>query len=68
MSDSTTSAAGTNAPPLFLSLFPNWIGQTQPHVVKIDGDDLYLRSASPTESSGRTVNRTFTGNAPRRRN
>jgi Lipocalin-like domain len=41
---------------MFVSLFPNWIGQTQPRVVKIDGDNLYLSTASPIESSVRTVN------------
>src|SRR5437763_1796064 len=41
---------------MFVSLFPNWIGQTQPRVVKIEGDNLYLSTASPIESSGRTVN------------
>jgi hypothetical protein len=41
---------------MFVSLFPNWIGQTQPRVVKIDGDDLYLSTASPIESGGKKVN------------
>jgi len=41
---------------MFVSLFPNRIGQTQPRVVKIDEDNLYLSTASPIESSGRTVN------------
>jgi hypothetical protein len=41
---------------MFVSLFPNWIGQTQPRVVKIDGDNLYLSTASPIELSVRTVN------------
>jgi hypothetical protein len=41
---------------MFVSLFPNWIGQTQPRVVKIEGDSLYLSTANPIESSGRTVN------------
>jgi len=41
---------------MFVSLFPNWIGQTRPRVVKIEGDNLYLSTASPIESSGRTVN------------
>jgi len=40
---------------MFISLFPNWIGQTQPRVVKIEGDDLYLSSAAPIQSSGKTV-------------
>jgi Lipocalin-like domain len=41
---------------MFISLFPNWIGQTQPRVVKIEGDDLYLQTASPIESGGKKVN------------
>jgi NAD(P)-dependent dehydrogenase (short-subunit alcohol dehydrogenase family) len=34
----------------------NWIGQTQPRVVKIEGEDLYLQTASPIESGGKKVN------------
>jgi hypothetical protein len=41
---------------MFVSLFPNWIGQTQPRVVKIEGDYLYLHTASPIESGGEKVN------------
>ncbi|HVJ08391.1 MAG TPA: lipocalin-like domain-containing protein [Acidisarcina sp.] len=41
---------------MFISLFPNWIGQTQPRVVKIDGDDLHLSTASPIQSGGKEVN------------
>jgi len=41
---------------MFISLFPNWIGQTQPRVVKIEGDYLYLHTASPIESGGKKVN------------
>jgi hypothetical protein len=41
---------------MFISLFPNWIGQTQPRVVKIDGDILSLSTASPIDSGGRPVN------------
>jgi hypothetical protein len=40
---------------MFVSLFPNWTGQTQPRVVEIDGDTLHLASASPIRSSGKTV-------------
>jgi hypothetical protein len=40
---------------MFVSLFPNWTGQTQPRVVKIDGDILHLSTASPIKSSGKTV-------------
>jgi hypothetical protein len=41
---------------MFISLFPNWIGQTQPRVVKIEGDFLYLSTASPIQSQGTMVN------------
>jgi hypothetical protein len=41
---------------MFVSLFPNWIGQTQPRVVKIEGDTLHLSTASPIQSGGKTVN------------
>jgi hypothetical protein len=41
---------------MFVSLFPNWLGQTQPRVVRIEGDDLYLSTASPIHSGGKTVN------------
>ena len=40
---------------MFISLFPNWIGQTQPRVVRIEGDRLFLSSASPISSGGKTV-------------
>ena len=41
---------------MFVSLFPNWIGQTQPRVVKIEGDYLYLHTASTIDSGGKKVN------------
>jgi hypothetical protein len=41
---------------MFISLFPNWIGQTQPRVVRIEGDQLFLSTASPISSGGKTVN------------
>lgn len=41
---------------MFISLFPNWIGQTQPRVVRIDGDRLHLSTAAPIQSGGKTVN------------
>lgn len=41
---------------MFISLFPNWMGQTQPRVVKIEGVYLYLSTASPIQSQGKTVN------------
>jgi hypothetical protein len=40
---------------MFVSLFPNWTGQTQPRVVKIEGDVLHLSSESPIRSAGKTV-------------
>jgi hypothetical protein len=41
---------------MFISLFPNWIGQTQPRVVRIEGNRLFLSTASPISSGGKTVN------------
>lgn len=41
---------------MFISLFPNWAGQTQPRVVSIEGDFLNLSTASPIQSAGKTVN------------
>jgi hypothetical protein len=41
---------------MFISLFPNWIGQTQPRVVRIEGDHLFLSTASPISSGGKIVN------------
>lgn len=41
---------------MFISLFPNWIGQTQPRVVRIEGDQLFLSTAAPISSSGQIVN------------
>jgi hypothetical protein len=40
---------------MFVSLFPNWIGQTQPRVVGIEGDILHLSTETPIQSGGRTV-------------
>ena len=40
---------------MFVSLFPNWLGQTQPRVVRIEGDDLYLSTATPIHSQGKIV-------------
>jgi Lipocalin-like domain len=39
-----------------VALFPNWIGQTQQRVVRIEGDTLHLSTASPIQSGGQTVN------------
>ncbi len=41
---------------MFVSLFPNWLGQTQPRVVKIEGDMLYLSTAAPIKSGGKETN------------
>jgi hypothetical protein len=41
---------------MFISLLPNWVGQTPPRVVKVEGDYLYLSTASPIRSPGKTVN------------
>jgi len=41
---------------MFISLFPNWIGQTQPRVVRQEGDRLYLSTANPISTSGKIVN------------
>jgi len=41
---------------MFISLFPNWIGQTQPRVVSVEGDVLTLGTATPIRSQGKIVN------------
>jgi len=38
-----------------VSLFPGWIGQTQPRVVKIEGKHLHLSAAAPFPSGGTMV-------------
>jgi hypothetical protein len=40
---------------MFVSLFPNWIGQTQSRLVRIEGDALYLSTETPTRSAGRVA-------------
>jgi hypothetical protein len=35
-----------------VSLFPGWLGQTQPRVAKLDGTRLELSTAAPTLSGG----------------
>jgi len=45
---------------MFISLFPNWTGQTQPRAVKIEGELLHLGTVSPVVSGGRTVNAALT--------
>jgi hypothetical protein len=41
---------------MFNSHFPNWTVQTQPRVVKIEGDLLHLNTARPIVSGGKMVN------------
>jgi hypothetical protein len=41
---------------MFISLFPNWVGQTQPRVVTIEGNTLHLSTAVPIHSGGKVVN------------
>jgi hypothetical protein len=41
---------------MFVSLFPNWRGQTQPRVVKIEGNMLHLSTAAPIKSGGKETN------------
>jgi hypothetical protein len=45
----------TLAHSMFVSLFPNWTGQTQPRVVKIEDDKLFLSTESPIKSGGKIV-------------
>jgi hypothetical protein len=52
----TDEEAQTLTHSMFVSLFPNWIGQTQPRVVRIEGDQLFLSTASPISSGGKIVN------------
>jgi Lipocalin-like domain len=40
---------------MFISLFPNWIGQTQPRVVHVEGDFLTITTEKPVESLGKMV-------------
>jgi hypothetical protein len=40
---------------MFISLFPNWIGQTQARVVHFDGDFLTITTEKPVESLGKMV-------------
>ena len=41
---------------MFISLFPNWMGQTQPRVVSLEGDVLTLGTETPISSQGKIVN------------
>src|SRR6266851_6077434 len=38
-----------------VSLFPGWLGQTQPRVAKIEGKHLHLSAAAPFPSGGTMV-------------
>lgn len=40
---------------MFISLFPNWVGQTQPRVVDVDRDFLTITTEKPVESQGKMV-------------
>ena len=41
---------------MFISLFPNWIGQTQPRVIQIEGDFLPITTENSVESGGKLAN------------
>ena len=41
---------------VLVSLFPNWIGQKQQRIARIEGDTLHLSTAAPIQSGGRTIN------------
>ena len=47
---------GTLTHSMSVSLYPNWLGQTQPRIVELDGDTLRLSTASPIRSGGIEVN------------
>ena len=47
---------GTLTHSMSVSLYPNWLGQTQPRVVQLHGDILRLSTASPIRSGGIEVN------------
>jgi Lipocalin-like domain len=49
----TDEAKKTLTHSVFVSLFPNWLGQTQPRVVKIEGDTLHLSTEKPIKSGGK---------------
>lgn len=39
-----------------VSLFPNWLHQTQPRVITLEGNTLSLSTATPLRSNGKEVN------------
>jgi hypothetical protein len=49
----TNEAKQTLTHSMFVSLFPNWEGQTQPRVVKVEGDMLHLSTEKPIKSGGK---------------
>ena len=49
----TDEAKQTLTHSMSVSLFPNWLRQTQPRVVKIEGDTLHLTNAAPIKSGGK---------------
>lgn len=51
---------------MFVSLFPNWIGQTQLGIVKIQGDNLSSAPPTPSSPVGEPSARIFSGDAPNR--
>lgn len=46
---------GTLTHSMYVSLFPGWVGQTQPRAVDIDGECLHLSTPSPLLSRGKLV-------------
>lgn len=44
----------------FVSLFPNWIGQTQPRTVKIEDNTPHLGTTAPIQSTAKTVDSALT--------
>ena len=38
---------------MFISLFPDWTGQTQPRVVSFEGDNLHLNTSHRSSPGGR---------------
>ena len=48
-------ARGALTHSMVVSLFPGWVGQTQPRAVEIVGDSLHLSTPSPLQSRGKLV-------------
>ncbi|MBV8915042.1 MAG: lipocalin-like domain-containing protein [Acetobacteraceae bacterium] len=40
---------------MFISLFPDWTGQTQRRVARLEGDTLHLSTQSPIKPGGKIV-------------